>query len=293
MAFDPFAPLDVNLNAIHPIIYVRGFAATRNEIDETSADPFCGFNLGSTIFRATPDEDRKTRKFVFESPVVRLAKDFDYRDVYVDGSDVVHEDDWPHGISRRSIIVHRYYDSSSSILGGGKTPPIEDFAIALSRLIARVKHVVMAKREYPDEASFRCYLVAHSMGGLVCRAFLQNPDCDPEHMRSAVDKFFTYATPHNGVELGGINVPAWLTKLEVDNFNRERMAEYLEDHEVVRRREASRLSSSRIISSVEGTIRSEEPSWFPLSPAERLVGKETNSPPKFAGCFGRSTASRD
>jgi hypothetical protein len=233
MAFDPFAPLNVNVAAIHPIIYVRGFAATRSEIDETSADPFCGFNLGSTIFRATPDADRKTRKFVFESPVVRLAKDFGYRDVYVDGSDVVHEDDWPHGISRRSIIVHRYYDSSSTILGDGETPPITDFAIALSKLIARVRRVVMAKREYPDDASFRCYLVAHSMGGLVCRAFLQNSACDPANMRSAVDKFFTYATPHNGIDLGGINVPAWLTKVEVDNFNRQKMAEYLKIDETL------------------------------------------------------------
>jgi hypothetical protein len=227
MAVDPFAPLNVNPAAIHPIIYVRGFAATRHEIDETSADPFCGFNLGSTIFRATPDADRKTRKFVFESPVVRLSKDFGYRDVYVDGNDVVHDDEWAHGISRRSIIVHRYYDASSTILGDGETPPITDFAIALSSLIARVKRVVMAKREYDDERSFRCYLVAHSMGGLVCRAFLQNPACDPEGMRSAVDKFFTYATPHNGIDVGGMNVPGWLTKLEIDNFNRDRMATYL------------------------------------------------------------------
>ena len=38
-------------NAFLPIIYVRGFAMTRGEIDETTADPFCGFNLGSTIPR--------------------------------------------------------------------------------------------------------------------------------------------------------------------------------------------------------------------------------------------------
>jgi hypothetical protein len=224
---DPFAPAEVNLAAVHPIIYVRGFAATRNEIDETSADPFCGFNLGSTIFRATPDQDRKTRKFVFESPVVRLAKDFGYRDVYVDGSDVVHEDEWPHGISRRSIIIHRYYDAASTILGDGDTPPITEFAKGLSHLIARVRRVVLLKREYQDEESFRCYLVAHSMGGLVCRTFLQNAECDPENTRDTVDKFFTYATPHNGIDLGGVNVPTWLTKLEIDNFNRERMAEYL------------------------------------------------------------------
>ena len=74
MAFDRFAPREVNPSSIHPIIYVRGFAASRREIDETTADPFCGFNLGSTIFRATPDEDRKPRKFVFESPVVRLVQ---------------------------------------------------------------------------------------------------------------------------------------------------------------------------------------------------------------------------
>ena len=30
----------------HPIIYVRGYAMTPGEIDQTSADPFCGFNLG-------------------------------------------------------------------------------------------------------------------------------------------------------------------------------------------------------------------------------------------------------
>jgi len=30
----------------HPIIYVRGFAATMPEIEETVADPFMGFNIG-------------------------------------------------------------------------------------------------------------------------------------------------------------------------------------------------------------------------------------------------------
>jgi hypothetical protein len=228
MDSNPFALRDINPASIHPIIYVRGFAATRGEIDETSADPFCGFNLGSTIFRATPDADRKTRKFVFESPVVRLGKDFGYRDVYVDGSDVVHVEDWKHGISRKSIIVHRYYDAASSTIGDGKTPPITQFASELSELIAKVRKVVLTNGEYPSAEAFRCYLVAHSMGGLVCRAFLQNRTCDPQNVRGCVDKFFTYATPHNGIDLGGINVPKWLTVLEVTNFNRDYMARYLD-----------------------------------------------------------------
>ena len=29
----------------YPIIYVRGFAATQGEIEETSATPYMGFNL--------------------------------------------------------------------------------------------------------------------------------------------------------------------------------------------------------------------------------------------------------
>ena len=35
----------------HPIIYVRGFAATQGEIEETVAGPYMGFNIGSTKAR--------------------------------------------------------------------------------------------------------------------------------------------------------------------------------------------------------------------------------------------------
>jgi hypothetical protein len=74
---------------------------------------------------------------------------------------------------------------------------------------------------------FRCYLVAHSMGGLVCRAFLQNPELDEAKARGCVDKVFTYATPHNGIDMAGINVPEWLSRNDINNFNRDRMSEYL------------------------------------------------------------------
>ena len=60
------------------------------------------------------------------------------------------------------------------------------------------------------EADFKVYLVAHSMGGLVCRAFLQNPELGSAAARAAVDKLFTYATPHNGIDLRIVrNVPGW------------------------------------------------------------------------------------
>jgi hypothetical protein len=124
--------------ALHPIIYVRGYAMTQGEIDATTADPFCGFNLGSTVFRATPEKKRPPRKLIFESPVVRLGSDFGYTDVFTDGLDIM-DDDWTEGIPRQSIIIYRYYDTASTLLGTGETPKIAVFAQGLSQLILRVR----------------------------------------------------------------------------------------------------------------------------------------------------------
>lgn len=214
-------------NGYWPIIYVRGYAMTRKEIDDTTADPFCGFNLGSTIVRATPDPKTPPRKLIFESPLVRLQSDFGYGDVYEDGVDIG-DAEFSSDIVSRSIIIYRYYDSASTLFGTGKTPEIEEFAKGLSDLILRVKELVCrnpANAVAPDD--FRCYLVAHSMGGLVCRAFLQNPKLGDPKARKCVDKYYTYATPHNGIDMAGINVPEFLGLNDVNNFNRERMADYL------------------------------------------------------------------
>ena len=76
----------------HPIIYVRGYAMTSAERDETAADPFCGFNVGSTVYRATINKDAPAQKFVFESPIVRLVADYQYQSVYENGLDILDED---------------------------------------------------------------------------------------------------------------------------------------------------------------------------------------------------------
>lgn len=215
----------------HPIIYVRGYAMTPSEIDETSADPFCGFNLGSTTYRAVADRNRQPRKYIFESPVIRLASDFGYRDIYEDGYDILDRewhDDPNHKLGSRAIIVYRYYDEASQLLGKGKTPELEVFAQKLGELILKVRELVCSN---PDNGvapkDFRCYLVAHSMGGLVCRGLLQNPKLDPNKAAQYVDKFFTYATPHNGIDVIGKNIPSWLSWNDINNFNRERLAGFL------------------------------------------------------------------
>ena len=250
-------------NAFLPIIYVRGFAMTRGEIDETTADPFCGFNLGSTMYRAVPDKASRPRKYVFESPVVRLASEYGYEDVYEDGYDIL-DADWDGEMSRRPIIIYRYYDEASRYLGTGETPSIEEFAKGLSRLVKRVRELYCANpRNETKPADFRCYLVAHSMGGLVSRAFLQNPKLDPEGVQPCVDKLFTYATPHNGIDVLGMNVPSWLGLADINNFDRDkRMKSYLDleaafkKHKRVDLVPESRFPSRRIFTLV-GTNRND------------------------------------
>jgi hypothetical protein len=212
----------------YPIIYVRGYAMTAGEIDETTADPFCGFNLGSTVFRATPDKTQPAKKFIFESPVVRLNTDFGYRDVFENGLDIM-DPGWTDPIRARSIIIYHYYEQASRLLGQGKTPGIEDFAKGLSDLVLRVRDLVCGHPENAASvADFHCYLVAHSMGGLVCRAFIQNSRLGTAEARRCIDKVFTYATPHNGIEMAGISIPGWLSLNDMSNFSRTRMADYLD-----------------------------------------------------------------
>ena len=211
----------------HPIIYVRGFAASQGEIEETVADPYMGFNIGSTKARVAWTGDVK--RYFFESPLVRLMGDQQYEDVFVDGDDLLAANRHEHPIPYRCIIIYRYYDEASNDFGDGKTPPIEHFAKGLDALILRLRERICANEQNqvtPEE--FRVYLVAHSMGGLVCRAFLQNPALGSKEARGAVDKLFTYATPHNGIDMRIVrNVPGWLSFGDINNFNREKMAGYL------------------------------------------------------------------
>ena len=241
----------------HPIIYVRGFAVSQAEIEETVADPYMGFNLGSTKTRQV--WDGRMQKFFFESPLVRLKDEIvltrtetgverssrRYDDVYVNGEDLTAPDPQDPtkplrpdiALPYQSIVIFRYYDEASEAFGTGETPPIKHFAQGLGNLILRLRTLVCRTGNDPitgdpldngvSPEDFRVYLIAHSMGGLVCRAFLQNPDIGSKDSRRAVDKLFTYATPHNGIDLRIIrNVPGWASFGDVNNFNRKKMAEY-------------------------------------------------------------------
>jgi hypothetical protein len=88
----------------HPIIFVRGFAATHGEIEEAVADPYMGFNIGSTKARMLWTGDLK--RFFFESPLVRLMSDHDYNDVFVEGDDLLTLDQSDEPLDYRCVIIY-------------------------------------------------------------------------------------------------------------------------------------------------------------------------------------------
>jgi hypothetical protein len=203
----------------YPIIYVRGYAMTKSEISETTSTPYMGLELGAT--KARQAWDGAVRKIFFESPIVRLLK-AGYSDIYRNGLQL---ESGP--IPQQSIVIHRYYDAADPDFGSGKVPTIKEAANGLSDLILRVRDQVCLDGQMKPE-DFKVYLVAHSMGGLVCRCFLQNSAVGSNEARKLVDKVFTYATPHNGIEMAGMNVPGFFDLWDMDNFNRGEMRKYLD-----------------------------------------------------------------
>lgn len=221
----------------YPIIYVRGFAATMSEIDEATADPYMGFNRGSSVLRQ--DHQRKPVSFIFESPLLRLIKDHQYIDAFQGGGYL----DDPGRVPAKSVWVFRYYEQASNLLGSGERVSMEQFALDLRRFILRVRDAVCGD-DPAHKADFKVHLVAHSMGGLVSRCYLQNicrygapvgfDDTGLELNSDAasphyVDKLFTYGTPHNGIDVLGINVPDLgpIDKFHLSNFAQNRMRDYL------------------------------------------------------------------
>lgn len=205
-----------------PIVYVRGYAATQSEINATVDDPFYGFNVGSTHVRVGAQGEPVP--FFFESPLVRLMSEHGYVDAF---HGPIQTTDPGDGTDKqwRSVWIYRYYDVTASTYSWKpKRLLIEDAASQLRDLIASVKERTGAPR---------VHLVAHSMGGLVCRSLLQKiyPEND-EKPGDHVARFFTYATPHGGIQLrSGLGFLEKIRDLvgpfDADTFGQDRMYAFL------------------------------------------------------------------
>ena len=206
-----------------PLIYVRGYAGTQSDVEETVDDPFYGFNIGSTHLRQ--DQTGKATFFAFQSPFVRLARNYGYTEVF-DGPNQRVTDDIRD--PNRTIWIYRYYDPTSRTFDrpGGARLTIEQAASGLADFI----DFVLSQK---GVTATTVYLVAHSMGGLVCRSLIQQhyPDrqVDPN---SKIAKLLTFGTPHGGInfDLGAGALERLRDLLGVnqsDDFGRDRMYRYL------------------------------------------------------------------
>jgi pimeloyl-ACP methyl ester carboxylesterase len=179
-----------------PIVYVRGYAGGTRGIDKQVDDPFYGFNDGSTHVRVNGDGD--PRFYQFESPLLRLLTDEDY-ELFVHGDQGAYlkarEDE---SVAQNSIWVYRFYDASATTFG--KEPVDFNIERAATGLYDFVQ-LVRKKTGAP-----KVYLLAHSMGGLVCRCMLQKISFEKDKSgndrtpgKEIVDRLFTFATPHGGI----------------------------------------------------------------------------------------------
>jgi pimeloyl-ACP methyl ester carboxylesterase len=204
-----------------PIVYVRGFAGDTAGIDKVVTDPFYGFNEGSTHIRIGPDDEPYF--YQFESPLLRLHLDEGYQ-ILVDGGQELYLASHA-TIPPDSIWIHRFYDVSATTWGAKPREfRLETAAEDLLRLIETLRE---------RSGAPRVHLVAHSMGGLVCRCLIRKilPDLGREPAEY-VGKLFTYGTPHGGIAFDiGFGVLERLRDLTGINgaqiFGPERMYEYL------------------------------------------------------------------
>ncbi|HEX8350343.1 MAG TPA: hypothetical protein VF598_10305, partial [Hymenobacter sp.] len=218
----PEATLKVIEPPYYPIVYVRGYAMTASEREEVFQDGYYGFAATSVEKRQAmaPKGDPQVIKpgnqqvaDIFEGQLIRFMKlgDYGYADSVNFGLDY---SDNP----ARSIWVSRFYDQD--FIGGG-IRSIEDHATELATLILetipdRLKEKGMTLGK--DDQDYKVILIAHSMGGLVCRCLIQKllPALGKD-AEAIIHRLVTMGSPHGGIDLG--SVPDFMERLVVQNLN--------------------------------------------------------------------------
>ncbi|MDQ1585151.1 MAG: hypothetical protein QOH80_516 [Actinomycetota bacterium] len=203
-----------------PIVYVRGFGGGQSGIDRAVDDPFYGFNEGATHIRVGAMGE--PRFYQFEGPMLRLLLQQQYT-LRVGGSQQQQLLEAEAGaLPPESVWIYRFYDASAGTFGQEPVPyKIGESAKGLADFIALVREKTVGNP--------RVNLVAHSMGGLICRTALQREIHQPEQV---VSKFCTFGTPHGGIdpELGG-GIGDWVIEKFGPNgsdvFSPKRMQEYM------------------------------------------------------------------
>ena len=192
----------------YPIVYVRGYAMTASAREEAFNNAYYGFADTSVEKRPAPAPDYFAAD-VFESQLIRFMKIKQYQ-----YCDAVNRDKTSFLFDpTRSIWISRFYDLDYF---QQKVRKIEDHAEELRKLVC--EQIPMSlKKELgvdlgPEDEEYKVILLAHSMGGLVCRTLIQNLlPRRREDPKRWIHRLVTMGTPHRGIKLG-------LLPIEVQNF---------------------------------------------------------------------------
>jgi hypothetical protein len=206
-----------------PVIYVRGFAGTSSGIDKAVDDPLHGFNLGSVHVRV--GSDARPHFYQFEGPLLRMLHDREYR-IPVHGNQRAYlESQKDKEVPWETVWVHRFYDRSASTFGA----EAEEFDLeAAAKDLFELVQLVRRKTD-----AGRVFLVAHSMGGLICRSLIQKVIPEKNgNPTDYVDRLFTYGTPHGGIHfsVGGGLLERFRDRFDIGDaaiFGPDRMFQYL------------------------------------------------------------------
>jgi hypothetical protein len=216
-------------NPYYPIVYVRGYAMTSSERQDTFNDTYYGFSATSVEKREAPPPQH-FEVDVFEGQLIRLMKIKQYG--YADAANRGLEDfsDNP----SRSLWVCRFYDQDQHT---HKVRSIEEHAGDLQKLVCeripeRLKQCSVDLG--PGDRDYKVILIAHSMGGLVCRTLIQSllPG-GGEDPKRWIHRLVTLGTPHKGIELSQLPdfletiATSWLNLFDSGIFNPDRMLKYL------------------------------------------------------------------
>jgi len=211
----------------YPIVYVRGYAMAASEREETFYDAYYGFSTTSVEKRQAPPPEYFEAD-VFEGQFIRLMKSHGYADEVNRGLE------GGRGNPSRGIWICRFYDRDYI---REKLRSIEEHAADLDDLVR--KRIPARLRDCgadlgPNNSDYKVILMAHSMGGLVCRTLIQNIlPAAGEDPKRWVHRLVTMGSPHRGIELGRIPdfledlVTSTLNPFDANIFREERMRQYL------------------------------------------------------------------
>lgn len=224
----------------YPVVFVRGYAATKNDVENAVSDPHRGFNIGSSIIKLTnnPDSADQSKAFQhdFPGPLLRLIQEHNYRDALTNRFVSPQNEPFPNVISadtdgkswRKTVWIFDIYGDEYF---GGERPQTEGYAEQLALFLNQIREAA----GHPSD--FKVNLVAHSMGGLVCRCYIQNKQlfertCLQKIKPVLVNKLVTYGTPHKGIDFRrGLEFADWIKNifgpLGSDSFGEPRMREFL------------------------------------------------------------------